>query len=48
MVVVLIINTNLPVPSTWSRSGNAVATVPVTGGEYPAKLIQRMKYRHLN
>jgi hypothetical protein len=34
MVGVLIINTNLPVPSTWSRSGNAVATVPVTGGGY--------------
>lgn len=32
MVGVLIINTNLPVPSTWSRSGNTVATVPVTGG----------------
>ena len=34
MVGVLIVNTNLPVPSTWSRSGNAVATVPVTGGGY--------------
>ncbi|MDO3402668.1 hypothetical protein QWI29_21705 [Mycolicibacterium neoaurum] len=29
MVGVLIINTNLPVPSTWSRSGNAVATVRI-------------------
>jgi hypothetical protein len=34
MVGVLIINTNLPVPSTWSRLGNAVATVPVAGGGY--------------
>ena len=30
MVGVLIINSNLPVPSTWSRSGNAVSTVPIT------------------
>lgn len=29
MVGVLIINSNLPVPSTWSRSGNSVSTVPV-------------------
>jgi hypothetical protein len=34
MVGVLIINTNLPVPSTWSRLGKAVATVPVAGGGY--------------
>jgi hypothetical protein len=38
MVGVLIINTNLPVPSTWSRSGDAVATVPATGGGYHSSL----------
>ncbi|GAB5014923.1 hypothetical protein MAHJHV65_16550 [Mycobacterium avium subsp. hominissuis] len=31
LVGVLIINTNLPVPSTWSRSGNIAATVPIIG-----------------
>jgi hypothetical protein len=34
MVGVLIINSNLPVPSTWSRSGNAVSTVPITEAQH--------------